>query len=102
MKRAIDILQAIQWALEAGHAPALILDENSPIRDDMREALKPIAPPEPCPATPLDVLDALREIAKGEGPYSRDPYTHACNTIDAMKALALDAIAKATDAGERA
>ena len=32
---------------------------------------------------------ALAEIAKGEGPYSRDPLTHADNCIDAMKAIAV-------------
>lgn len=47
----------------------------------------------------LDRLDiakkALRQIAKGEGRFSRDQYTFACNTIDDMKELAegaLDAI----------
>lgn len=29
--------------------------------------------------------EALEDIAKGEGAYSRDPFEHACNTIDAMK-----------------
>lgn len=38
-------------------------------------------------------MDALREIAKGAGPYSRDPLTHASNTIDAMRAIAKDALA---------
>jgi hypothetical protein len=32
--------------------------------------------------------EALLEIAKGEGPFSRDPLTHAENTIEAMKELA--------------
>ena len=41
------------------------------------------------------MLEALREIAKGEGRYSRDPLGHASNTIEDMKALALAAIAKA-------
>ncbi len=43
----------------------------------------------------LDLLAALREIAKGQGPYSRDPFQHACNTIEDMKELASAAIAKA-------
>jgi hypothetical protein len=30
----------------------------------------------------------LREIAKGEGEFSRDPLTHATNTIESMKAIA--------------
>jgi hypothetical protein len=43
-----------------------------------------------------DLLKALREIAKGEGRYSRDPLEHASNTIEDMKALAEKAITKAT------
>jgi hypothetical protein len=35
---------------------------------------------------------ALTEIAKGEGPFSRDPLEHAGNTIDAMKKLASEAL----------
>jgi hypothetical protein len=35
---------------------------------------------------------ALEEIAKGAGPYSLDPFKHACNTIDAMKRLAVEAL----------
>jgi hypothetical protein len=42
-----------------------------------------------------DLLEALREIANGEGRYSRDPLEHASNTIEDMRALALKAIAKA-------
>jgi len=41
------------------------------------------------------MLEALKEISRGAGPFSRDPLTHADNCIDAMKALALEAIAKA-------
>ena len=33
----------------------------------------------------------LLEIGKGEGRYSTDPLTHAGNTVDDMKQLALDA-----------
>lgn len=44
------------------------------------------------------MLEALKEISKGQGPFSRDQLTHADNCIDAMKALALDAIAKAEPA----
>ena len=36
--------------------------------------------------------EALQEISIGRGPYSRDPLTHADNTIDAMKAVALGAL----------
>lgn len=42
-----------------------------------------------------DMLFALREIAKGQGAYSRDPFQHACNTIEDMKEIANAAIAKA-------
>lgn len=41
-----------------------------------------------------DLLDALREIAKGEGGFSLDQLTHAQNTIEAMKGLARAALAK--------
>ena len=51
-----------------------------------------------------DLLVALEEIAKralslsfGSGPFSRDPLTHCSNTVAAMKALALAAIAKAKE-----
>ena len=33
---------------------------------------------------------ALREIAKKEGAFSRDPLTHAENTIDDMAGIAMD------------
>lgn len=42
-----------------------------------------------------DLLVALREIAKGQGAYSRDRLEHATNCIEEMKALAHTAIAKA-------
>ena len=41
------------------------------------------------------LVAALKEIAKGEGPYNRDPLHHAANTIDAMTKLADDALAAA-------
>lgn len=44
-----------------------------------------------------ELLEALREIAKGEGAFSLDPLTHCSNTVDSMKAIALAAIAKAED-----
>ena len=43
-----------------------------------------------------DLLEALKEIAKGEGAYSQDPLTHAGNTITGMKNIATEAIRKAT------
>lgn len=42
-----------------------------------------------------ELLAALEEIAKGKGRYSRDPYTHACNCIEDMQALAVTAITRA-------
>ncbi len=41
------------------------------------------------------LLEALKEIAKGEGPFSRDQLTHAQNCIEYMKEQALAAIAAA-------
>ena len=41
-----------------------------------------------------ELLEALQEIQKGEGPYHQDPLTHASNVIDHMKALASAALAK--------
>ena len=41
-----------------------------------------------------DLLQALEEIIKGEGPFSQDHMQHAINTIEAMKDLARAAIAK--------
>jgi len=40
-----------------------------------------------------EMLDALKEIALGEGGYSTDRMTHAENTIEHMKAIAYAAIA---------
>ena len=45
------------------------------------------------------LLEALREIAKGEGAFSRDPLIHAGNTIDSMKSIAKTAI-EAAEGGE--
>ena len=39
------------------------------------------------------LLEALKEIAKGEGKYNRDPLQHAENTIENMKTIANKAIA---------
>ena len=41
-----------------------------------------------------ELVEALREIAKGAGPYSQDQLEHATNTIQAMKDLANEAIAE--------
>lgn len=40
-----------------------------------------------------EMREALQEIAKGKGRFSRDPLTHASNTIEDMKALAVGALA---------
>lgn len=44
-----------------------------------------------------DLLEALKVIAEGAGRFSKDPITHAQNCIEDMKALAIAAIAKATN-----
>jgi hypothetical protein len=41
-----------------------------------------------------ELLATLREISEGRGRFSRDNFEHARNTIEDMKQLALDAIAK--------
>lgn len=38
------------------------------------------------------LVSALKEIAKGEGRFSRDQLTHADNCIDDMKAIAIKAV----------
>jgi hypothetical protein len=40
----------------------------------------------------------LREIAEGRGRFSLDPLTHATNTIEDMKAIALRALARHEEA----
>ena len=42
-----------------------------------------------------ELVAALKEIARGEGPFSLDPLTHASNTIEAMKTIARAALAQA-------
>ena len=44
-----------------------------------------------------EMLDALKEIAKTEGPYARDPKQHADNVICNMASIANKAIAKAEE-----
>jgi len=44
---------------------------------------------------------ALREIAKGAGPFSRDPLTHAFNCIESMKAIAVEALGNVSDSGNK-
>ena len=45
---------------------------------------------------------ALREITKKEGPFSRDPAEHAGNVIESMAELADRALADGALAGEEA
>lgn len=41
--------------------------------------------------------EALRQIAKAEGPYSLDPFTHAENTIEAMALVAEAALSSSRE-----
>ena len=43
------------------------------------------------------VVEALEEIEKGEGPFSRDPLTHASNVIESTRIIAHDALAAARE-----
>jgi hypothetical protein len=43
------------------------------------------------------LVEALREIAKAEGPYAVDRLQHAMNTIENMVAIAEAALASLTD-----
>ena len=43
-----------------------------------------------------EMFEALIEISKGEGAYDVSPIEHAGNCIESMKAIALEAIQKAT------
>lgn len=43
-----------------------------------------------------DLLATLEEIAKGEGPFNRDPLEHASNVIEHAQQIAREAIEKAT------
>lgn len=51
---AADVLTAILHARDKGEDPAMILDENSPLMDAAREALKPRAP--------LDAAECARSL----------------------------------------
>jgi len=43
------------------------------------------------------MYEALKEISEGKGRYSLDPLTHASNTIDDMKEVAIKALIKAEE-----
>ena len=49
-----------------------------------------------CGHTIEKLLAALEVIAQREGVFSRDPLTHAANTIDKMERIAREAIKEAT------
>ncbi len=44
-----------------------------------------------------ELLEVLREIAEGKGPFDPDPLQHATNAVFNMVAIAKAAIAKATE-----
>lgn len=54
--KAIDILQAIVWAIDKGDEPLLILADGSPLMEAARELLKPQAPYEPTMLSRMDDL----------------------------------------------
>ncbi len=68
-----------------GHMSGLIGDDGD---DEQVELLRILNAHEP-------MLEALRDIAKGEGRFSRDPLEHAATCIEDMKAIAVAAIAAA-------
>ena len=43
------------------------------------------------------LINILQDIEKGEGEFNRDPLIHADNTINAMKALAKEALSLLRD-----
>lgn len=59
--------------------------------DDLRDFIKVCV-------SEATLLAALEEIAKGEGRFNVDPLAHAENTIEDMKAIAREAIAKRENA----
>jgi hypothetical protein len=46
--------------------------------------------------------EALVVIAEGRGPFSTDRYEHACNVIESMKEVAMDALADPQAQGREA
>ena len=43
----------------------------------------------------------LEEISEGKGRFSRDHFEHCRNTVEDMKALAIEALAPKEESGER-
>ena len=68
--------------------------------DFVREAAKIINSEHEKEVQPL--IEALQEISKGAGAYNRDPLEHASNCITEMKALAVAALARASQKGAAA
>jgi hypothetical protein len=77
-----------EWHFRYVYDPQVILD-----------ALAPRVEPQSTQAADrIEALEAaLREIARGEGRFSRDPYEHACNTIEDLIAIARAALAPEQD-----
>jgi hypothetical protein len=49
-----------------------------------------------------ELINALQEIAKGEGAFNRDPLKHAENTIENMKTIARKALQKTREGSDAA
>ena len=58
-------------ALNCPNAGGALLDATDTVLVALKEAQK-----------------ALEQISQGEGRFSRDPFEHACNTIEDMKGIA--------------
>ena len=65
-------------------------DKENYIQDKFSDVLNAVEATVSKRINPL--IKALEEIAEGAGPYSRDPLTHAENTIEAMKEIAKNAL----------
>lgn len=70
--------------------PAMCRDGHAEVRYGYDAEGLALRNRETCPVCTL--RDALREISKGQGPYSRDPLTHAGNCIEDMRGIALAAL----------
>ncbi len=88
-KHTPGAMRAAKLILEEG-PPGESIEEVSDLIDEENRLAEIIDHETAAP----ELLDALHEITKGEGAFSRDRFTHAQNTIDNMKAIAFTAIAK--------
>jgi hypothetical protein len=77
------------WILVVGDSKIIATFRNTDGEEENRANYRLIA-------SAPELLDALKEILKGEGAFSRDPLTHAGNTITNIKTIARDAIANVT------